>query len=89
MRSADLDPGETEDPYLRCLIWIASELTVIRQEMQRANAGADPADDVETFECRCGHVVTGQEMARRHAVEDHGAPADHWVEMYPDEAVST
>lgn len=71
-----------DDPYLHALIGIGAELTAIRQELQRMNDRTpDPAAG-EIHECRCGRVVHGEDAARRHAADDHGAPADAWEELY-------
>lgn len=78
--SGDDDPLR-DDPYLQVFAAIGTELSLIRQELQRMNADPEP-EDVEEFECRCGTVIAGERQARRHATDDHGAPDAAWREMY-------
>lgn len=74
---------EQAEQMVRALVGIGAELTAIRQQLQAMNDRTpDPSPDVESFTCRCGQTVVGSEAARRHAVDAHSAPPDHWEELY-------
>lgn len=82
----DDDP---EDPYLEVLGWIATELSLIRVELQQSNThleddqSSEQPDSRELFTCRsCDVPLEGERAARQHAVEEHGAPVDNWRELY-------
>lgn len=78
----DQDPAD--DPYLLTLGQIAAELTQIRVEFQRMNAGRDGrTDERPAFECQhCPETLRGVEAAKQHAVDDHGAPRSDWRLCY-------
>ena len=80
------DAGQTpDDPVVEALLVIAGELRAIRQELEGPDSdGDDGADeDVDEHECRgCGAVLTGTSAARQHAMDNHGAPADDWTNLY-------
>lgn len=74
---------EQAEQMVRALVGIGAELTAIRQQLQAMNDRTPgPPPDVESYACRCGETVVGVEAARRHAVDDHSAPRDHWEELY-------
>lgn len=85
------DDGQStapDDPYLRVLMGIAYQLSAIAHELQRANDAREHAvdgADIETFDCRCGETPQGEMAARRHSIDEHNAPPDHWREMYADQ----
>lgn len=69
-----------DDPYLAVLMGIASELTAIRQELQRQNASQEtntPAGDEYTCQS-CDESVPDEQAARRHAEDEHNAPDGAW-----------
>ena len=46
--------------------------------------GDDGVDeDVDEYECRgCGAVLAGESAARQHAIDDHVAIGDNWINLY-------
>lgn len=78
---------DSEDPYLEVLGWIATELSLIRVELQRSTTdlGSEPTDqpDEETFTCRsCDVPLEGARLAQQHAIDEHSAPTENWRELY-------
>jgi hypothetical protein len=86
--TAGRDAGQTpDDPVVEALLVIAGELRAIRQELDGPDSDGDDdgADEehVDEYACRgCGAVLDGASAARQHAIDDHGAPADDYTNLY-------